>query len=276
MTAPVFANSAFVDTPEWLVLRGGRWHKRPLYVRYGLFLDAKTGPVLIDTGYTNHALRDPGRSLGLRLYGRALGARLQDSGQPEAFLARFSLRPRDITTVVVTHFHADHVSGLRLFAQARFVAAAAGWDALRANSSIANLRHGVFPELLPPDFSDRLDLIDAAPQVAAPLLDHKAHDLLGDGSLLALPLPGHAPGHVGLIFPALGTPLLYAVDAQWTCAALPAQRRPGLAARLVSHDRAAHARSCDLVTRFAEAGGDVMLCHDPAPSAFDLKDLPCG
>lgn len=275
MTAPVFANSAFVDIPERLVLRGGRWRKIPLHVRYGLF-HGIGGPVLIDTGYTSHALHDAGRSAGLRFYGRAIGARLNPASQPAAFLARFDLRPRDIRVVVVTHFHADHLSGLRLFPQARFLAAAVGWEMLRLHGRFANLRHGVFPELLPPDFGDRLDLIDSAPLVPAPLLDMPAHDLLGDGSLLALPLPGHAPGHVGLMFPQLAKPLLYAVDAQWMAAALPAQRRPPATVALVSHDRRAHARSCDLVARFAAAGGDVVLCHDPAASAFDLADAPCG
>lgn len=276
MMAPVFANSAFVDTSERLVLRGGGWRKIPLRVRYGLYLSATVGPVLIDTGYTSHALHDVGRSLALRLYSRAIGARLQDAGQPEAFLATQNLRPQDITTVIVTHFHADHVSGLRLFPQARFLAAAAGWHTMRQQGRFANLRHGIFDALLPPDFDDRLDLIDRKRLVAAPHLDKQAHDILGDGSLLALPLPGHAPGHFGVIFTQTASPLLYAVDTQWITAALPPPRRPRFATRVVAHDRSTSAQSSDLVATFAKAGGQILLCHDPAPSAYDLPDPPCA
>lgn len=276
MTAPVFANSAFVDTPEGLVRRGGGWRKRALYVRYGLYLSPHAGPVLIDTGYTAHALQQSGRSAALRSYSRLIGARLQPDQQPEPFLAHFGLQPRDIRTVIVTHFHADHISGLRLFGQARFVASHQGWQALCRSSRFGNLRHGIFAELLPPDFAERLDLVETSPVVTAPLTGAPARDLLGDGSLLALPLPGHAPGHIGLVFAQLARPLLYAVDAQWMAAALPADQRPGWPALLVCDDRPAHARSSDLVARFADAGGDVMLCHDPAPQRYDLAGAGCA
>lgn len=273
MNAPFFANSALVNAAERLVLRGGQWRPRGLWVRYGLYLSARAGPVLIDTGYTHHALTGAGRSAGLRLYGRVLGADLL----PEAFLAAFGLRPQDITTVIVTHFHADRVSGLSLFPQARFLASTQGWTAVRHRSGLANLRHAVFSELLPLSFADRLDLIESRPPVQAlPLLASRdgapvGYDLLGDGSVLSLALPGHAEGHFGLIFPQLARPLLYAVDAQWLKAALPAPYRPGFPAMLVASNRAAHARSSELVCRFAEAGGDVVLCHDPNPTPYDWQ-----
>ncbi|MFN3824058.1 MAG: MBL fold metallo-hydrolase [Pseudorhodobacter sp.] len=277
MTAPVFANSAFVDAPERFILRGGRWRQRALWVRYGLFLSPRVGPVLIDTGYTDHSVTAPGRSLGLRLYGRILRPRLVVDGQPEVFLARHRLRPEDVTRVVVTHFHVDHVSGLALFPKARFVASGAAWNALRARGGLANLRHGVFPELLPPGFADRMDLIESAGLVP---LDFSAsgratetlqgHDLFGDGAMLALPLPGHAEGHFGLVFPQLSRPLLYGVDAQWLKAALPEPKRPGYPAQLIAADPAAIGRSTDLVEAFGRAGGDVVLCHDPEPTHHDL------
>jgi glyoxylase-like metal-dependent hydrolase (beta-lactamase superfamily II) len=260
-----------VDAAERLVLRGGAWSKRSLSVRYGLYLSQTAGPVLIDTGYTRHAVSDPGRSLGLRAYSRALSPRLLEAGQPATILARFGLAPKDVAQVVVTHFHADHVSGLKLFPNARFLASHAAWASLTGRSRLANLRHGIFDELLPPDFADRLDLMETSKRVCPlPHLDATGHDILGDGSMVSIPLPGHAPGHFGLCFPMLDRPLLYAVDAQWLAAALPMDRRPGFPATLVADDRNAVAQSSDLVFRFAQAGGDVVFCHDPTPSAHDL------
>lgn len=263
MTAPVFVNSATVRAPERLMRRGGRWQSLGLQVRYGLYLSETAGPVLIDTGYTRHAVSAPGRSLGLRAYSLALRPKLIPEGQVEAVLARFNLRPKDIRRVIVTHFHADHVSGLSLFPTARFMVSANGWISLQARSRLSNLRHGIFPELLPPDFADRVDLVEAAP------VRPQGRDLLGDGSILALPLPGHCDGHFGLIFPQLPRPLLYAVDAQWLLDALPADRRPGYPSRLIAADPGALDASTDLVQSFAQTGG-VVLCHDPHPSPYDL------
>jgi glyoxylase-like metal-dependent hydrolase (beta-lactamase superfamily II) len=270
MTAPIFANSAFVRAPERLMLKGGSWRQTALCVRYGLFLGRASGPVLIDTGYTSHAVTAPNRSFALRFYGRVLRPALLAEGQPDAFLSRHGLTPQDIRTVVVTHFHADHVSGLGHFPNARFLTSTAAWTIFRQRGTYGNLRHGVFPELVPPDFQARLDLIETRPTVQAPLLPSlPGHDLFGDGTMIAVPLPGHASGHVGVIFPGTPRPLLYAVDAQWLCAALPANRRPGYPAALIAEDKVALARSSTIVAAFAQAGGDVVLCHDPEPTPYD-------
>lgn len=264
MTAPIFANSALVAAPERLVLRGGSWRPRPLWVRYGLYLGG-TAPILIDTGYTPQLFEN--RGAGLRLYAKLLTPRLLPEAQPEAFLARFGLVPDDITTLIVTHFHADHVSGLSLFNRARFLASGRAWSALQNRSSLANLRHGIFARLLPSDFAERLDPIESRPPTTA--LAAPARDLLGDGSVLSVDLPGHAEGHFGLLFPKLAAPLLYAVDAQWRREALEPDRRPGFPATLIADDRVALARSTDRVRQFAAGGGDVVLCHDPSPTAYD-------
>ena len=270
MTDPIFANSALVSVPERFILRGGPWRPLPLWVRYGLYLGARSGPMLIDTGYTRHALA--GHGAALRLYNRVLAPHLIPEAQPEAFLSRFGLRPSDIATVVVTHFHADHISGLTLFPQARFLASGRAWEALRRRSPVGNQRHGIFSELLPPDSADRLEAVEARPEARVESLAAPTRDLLGDGSLLSVDLPGHAEGHFGLLFPKRDKPRLYAVDVQWRMAGLARSRRPGFPSSLIACDRTALDRSADVVHRFAESGGEVVLCHDPALTPFDWQD----
>ena len=253
---PVFCNSAHVPGPEWLLVGGGGFRSLRLQVRYGL-LRHPSGPVLIDTGYTAHAVSAPGRSAGLRLYRHLLRPRLIPEGQPEAFLARHGLRPEDIARIIVTHYHVDHISGLRLFPDARFTASRTALRNLLGRSRRQNLHRATFPELLPPGFADRLDAIEDSPR----------GDIFGDGSLIAIDLPGHADGHIGLLFPAAG--LLYGTDTQWLLAALEPGRRPGWPMRLFAEAPAALAPSTGVLHRFRAGGGTVMLCHDPAPSPFD-------
>lgn len=262
---PVFANSAWVSAPEWAVLGGGGLRKRRLQVRYGVLDHPRVGPVLIDTGYTEHTTLAPNRSVALRTYNRLLRPRLNPAGQ----LERLGLSPGDVRAVIVTHFHVDHVSGLRAFPNARFLASGPVWARISAKSHWQNLRHGVFAELLPDDFSARMDPIEKARQVTAPGLP-KSYDLFGDGRVLALPLPGHADGHFGVYF--RDCDLLYATDTQWLAAALPEAKRPFLLPRLVSDDVEAGRRSSELVARFQAGGGKVLMCHDDAPSDFDLAD----
>ena len=258
---PVFCNSAHVPAPAALLAKGGRLRQLRLRVRYGLLMHP-SGPTLIDTGYTAHATAAPGRSAGLRLYRHLLRPRLIPQGQPEAFLARHGLRPGDIARVIVTHFHVDHISGLRLFPNARFTASGAALARLTGRSLLANLHRATFPELLPPDFAARLDAVEDA------RLAPEGRDLFSDGSVLALDLPGHADGHFGLLFPG-ARPLVYGTDTQWLRDALATGRRPGLPMRLFAETPAALAPSTDLVERLRAGGAEVVLCHDPAPTPFD-------
>jgi glyoxylase-like metal-dependent hydrolase (beta-lactamase superfamily II) len=264
---PVFANSGHVPARENLVLRGGSRKILHLPVRYGLYISPQAGPVLIDTGYSEDALVLPNRSLFLRIYAAMMRPRLNPADQITPFLARHHLRPADITHIIVTHFHVDHVSALRALPQARVIASRAAWQDVSDKGKWANLRHGVFPELLPADLQARLRFAEDG--AAASWHGHQTHDIFGDGAVLALPLPGHAAGHLGLIFAQLPRPLLYATDTAFLPAALPAHARPGLPASLIAQDKAAAARSCDLVLQLHQQGHDLLLCHDPAASPWD-------
>ncbi|WP_296817419.1 MBL fold metallo-hydrolase [Brevundimonas sp.] len=255
-----FPTSALVAAPERLVLKDGSKAVLKLPVRYGLFL--RNGrPALIDTGYTSRVTEGP-RSLALKLYAGALQPRLQADGLMAAALAAHRFEPSDVSDVIITHFHADHVSGLRDLPNARFHASAAGYERLKRAGALGRLRHGVFFELLPVDFADRLTAFEAARRVEAPLGLGPAADLFGDGSVLAVDLPGHAAGHHGVLF-AGDPPVLYAADAQWMMAAFD-DRAPGLPASLVAEDLAAARDTDGRIRRFREAGGRVVLCHDPA------------
>lgn len=268
---PVFANSAFVSAPERFYLRGGGWRPVALRVRYGLFEHPTAGLVLIDTGY-GPRVTEGKRSLGLRLYNAILGPDLVTRGQPAAVLQRLGFTPDDVSIVIVTHFHADHVAGLSSFANARIIAKRDVLERVLSAPVLNNLRHGIFTELLPAGLLSRTVDVDGSALIEAPLGLGKGRDLFGDGSVLAIDLPGHAAGHFGLCFNAMPRPLLYAVDAQWCGNALAPERRPGFPASLVADDRLALAESTRRVLAFQEAGGEVLLCHDPAVSPHDLGE----
>ena len=265
----VFANSAWFGAREDQVLNGGARRHLRLPVRYGLMIHPTAGPVMIDAGYTSRAAEGRNRGLLLRLYHTTMGPEVIADGQPEPVLAQFSLTPDDVRYVVVTHFHADHVAGLSLFPNARFLVSDAAWAAVRSGWW-TNFRTAVFRDLIPVDFEDRMVPLSSLAGIEAGSGLGTATDLFGDGTLLAVDLPGHAPGHIGLLMPELETPLLYAVDVQWLLQAIVEERYPGYPARLVSHNWNQQLESCRKVRNFIESGGEVALCHDPHPTSFDI------
>lgn len=258
MIRPVFTNTASIRTSARWILQGGRG-RVDLQVRVGLIVHPDFGPVLIDGGYGPQVTQAQGRSWALRAYTRMLGPKLHELQSPLALLAAHGFDPKDVNLILVTHLHADHVAYLPDFPNARFVT---------DGQVMGALRHGVFNELLPKGFADRQVDLRSYRLAALPFDLGQGYDLMGDGSVLGVPLPGHAPGHFGVCFTGV-TPLLYAVDTQWMLAAIHEGRCPGLPASLIADDGQAATASVALVRAFAQAGGDVMLCHDPAQTPWD-------
>jgi len=180
----------------------------------------------------------------------------------ETTLRNLGVAPADIRHVVVTHFHADHVSSLRLFANAAFIAWGAAARAVMGMSTAAALRHGIFRELIPPDVTQRLLAVEGLARLPTGTVLGEGHDLFGDGAYLAVPLPGHAFGHFGIFWREAGRPVIYATDAAWTCEALMQDKTPWLSSAIVFDDIGAGRDSQRLLRAFAEQGGKIHLCHD--------------
>lgn len=260
MSGVEFFNSAVVEVPEWVVLADGSRGPVRLGVRYGV-MRRDRWPVLVDTGYGPRATEGPQRSLMLTLYGAFLKPKLLRDQLPEAVLRRMGFAAADVRLIVLTHFHADHVAALRDFPQARILTSGVAWDAIKGMGAVGRLRNGIFSELLPEDFEARLLRLEDCAAAELPLGLGLGRDIFGDGGCLAVDLPGHGLGHFGLCWPG-EPPLLYAVDVQWLDQAVMEDRLPMGVARIAYHDRGAMRASVDKVRRFAQAGGQVMLCHE--------------
>lgn len=239
-------------------MRGGRWRAIRLAVRYARFTHDTAGPCLIDTGYSRRVTSGR-RSLSLTLYAAILRPRLTDQALPDA--------APGIRTILLTHLHADHVSALRDYPQARIIADIDAAQHFLNASAVTRTRHGVFRELLPPDLPGRITPLHALPVTEAPCGLGPARDVFGDGSVLAVPLPGHMRGHTGFLFTQFDQPLLYAGDAGWLARAVRETRPPGPPARWILDDPKADAETAARLNAFAEAGGCIVLCHDPEPLA---------
>lgn len=268
---PIFANAATIDISERLVLKGGAWRPVRLRVRYGILPLKGGGLALIDTGYGPPIGHRPAASMALRLYHRAIGADLSSGDRPDRALARMGAAIADVRLVILTHFHADHIGDLQLFPDARIVCRGSVFTRIQRRNRLANLRHGIFTELLPESLTDRLIDLDSLPTRPLGLPFGRGIDLLGDGSLLAIDLPGHAEGHIGVLFTTLPVPFLYAADASWLSGAIP-DRMPGFPASLVGDDLGAISQSAEAIAAFARTGGDILFCHEPGRHRLDQAE----
>jgi glyoxylase-like metal-dependent hydrolase (beta-lactamase superfamily II) len=92
----------------------------------------------------------------------------------------------------------------------------------------------------------------------------RAHDLLGDGSLVLLPTPGHTPGSVSLLVRREGVaPVLLVGDLTYEVEVLERGRIPGVGQRAQLHASSALVRG--LQQRLP--GLAILAAHDPGAAA---------
>ncbi|MCH8619716.1 MBL fold metallo-hydrolase [Undibacterium sp. TS12] len=225
--------------PECVATRGGRWQSVMFPALCGLILHPTRGYILFDTGYSQHFMTAT-QPFPERLYRWTTPVNLPHEEQLLTQLAARGIRPADISHIVISHMHADHIAGLRDFPKARFIVSRAEYDQARRMSRLGGLLHAFLPPLLPDDMADRLDFVEDAPMRKLPpelSMFDSGFDLFNDGSILALPLPGHSRGQMGVVFKRADHRLVFmAADACWSRQALVENKLPTVFAnRIFDH-----------------------------------------
>lgn len=266
---------------ERMARAGGSWRSVAFPSICALILHPTQGAVLYDTGYAEH-FRAATEPFPERLYRWLTPVQLPEGERLQAQLAARGLCPRDIRWCLISHFHADHIAGLRDLPRARFLAMREDFEQLRRSSRLGGLRRGLLPALLPPDFEARLGFAEDRPlrRLAGPWAAFgQGHDLFGDGSLLALPLPGHAPRQMGLrLRDTQDRELLLCADACWSREAWQHQELPAWPARAVLHDWAAYRHTLQRLQALARSAPELHVLPSHCPRslhAYRTASAPC-
>jgi glyoxylase-like metal-dependent hydrolase (beta-lactamase superfamily II) len=244
---------ALVDRRTWRIVR---FHAVFLAVRH-----PSRGWILVDCGYSTH-FHAATRAWPYRLY--SCVTPVASSHSTAEILRDAGIDPESIADIVLTHFHADHIGGVRDFPRAQFHFAASALAPLRGMAPLRQTINAFLPALLPADFDARSAAVPKAAFVVDDALDLPAHDVFGDGSLSLVSLPGHAPGHCGVFFPgARGGPFLWAADGFWHRREIDEATRPLPPARMLLHDSAAYETTKSRLREIRSRGIKIAACHCP-------------
>lgn len=199
----------------WWVLFSRRWEPMPLNV---FVIEHEDGLVLFDTGMDPAAATDPDywpdpitRWFVGRVFRFDVGP--EDNLAHQLELAGFEAG--DVTKAVLSHLHFDHVGGIGHLPQAELLVSPEAWELLLkpfpAQTEYVPRRHLVVPgaqwrtmEFEPTDDPSLAPFTEAC-------------DVMGDGSLVVVPTPGHHPGSVSmLVRRSEGPPVLLIGDLTYS------------------------------------------------------------
>jgi N-acyl homoserine lactone hydrolase len=170
-------------------------------------------------------------------------------------LAALGFKPKDITYIAMSHYHADHTANANMFARSIWIVQQAEYDIMFSDAQV-DIR-------MPDTYKD----LKTARRIT---LNNADHDVFGDGKVIIKTAPGHTPGHQ-MLFLNLKKfgPLLLAGDLYH----LPEERTLD---RVPTFDfDAAMTRSTrKKVDQFLEqTGATLWIQHDP-PTYASLKKAP--
>ena len=167
-------------------------------------------------------------------------------------LARQRLKPGDIDRVFLTHMHGDHVGGLSAFDPDRVWVSRTEWG------PVARFPGSLMRPLLAPvpsRFVPRVFDFEGAPVHGFP----RSFPVTKDGSVIALPTPGHSPGHTSFLIRRPEGDVLLAGDVTYDLPALLEQRMQGFVS-----DVALHRDTLPRVAHLVKSGVAYLPSHDPA------------
>lgn len=173
----------------------------------------------------------------------------------------------DIQALIVSHFHADHIAGLRDFSRLAFICSGEGWRQTRTLRGFAALKRAFIPGLIPESFESGLRFIEGFPQVELPAQlapFDRAYALPGsEGQILLVDLPGHAAGHIGAFILTDDGWTLLASDAAWSPSSYRQLRGPSVLANLVMDDPKGYYRTLERLNQLWAGGHvNILLCHE--------------
>lgn len=247
--------TGFAEAPPWLV--GGRPRSGAVCVPFFAFA------VVLDDGFL---LVDTGSGTDSRLAQVATWLGWLHVGASESLSERLSqlgLKAADCRGVVLTHLDVDHTGGLAQVARVPvWVTQEALLGMARPSRKDAYMGRYESARLA---VCERIHGFELARHSNLELGELcRGYDMLGDGSVVAVGLPGHAPGHVGVVvrLPSRGRVLLCG-DAAFTADQAAGRESCGLMPRVVASDYGQVKRTLALLAELVATGVRVVPSHDP-------------
>ena len=181
---------------------------------YGYIWHPEHGHILIDTGYTDRYFRET-KNFPNSIYAKATPVFIKKENEAVMELQEMGISADQVSYIIITHYHADHIAGLRDFPNATFISSKKAYSDVKNRKGINAVRKAFLPGLLPNDFQDRLQLIDFEHSTISEEHLGELYDVFDDGTILLCKMDGHAAGQIGALINSQKGKVLMVADGAW-------------------------------------------------------------
>jgi glyoxylase-like metal-dependent hydrolase (beta-lactamase superfamily II) len=262
--------SGFCLAKESHAIRSGKNNNIHFHALWGLIKHPSKGLILFDTGYTRR-FYDLTAAYPSKVYAKLTKVNINEENEVSTQLNRNEVNPMEIEHVIISHFHADHVGGLKDFPNANFYCSKAAYEQFSSIPNIISFSKGILKKLIPDDFKDRLKFIEDISEQNRHEIFKKTFDLFGDGSLEIVQLPGHAAGQIGLILETNRTHYFLVADAVWLRETYEFGILPNQIVRLFFHSWRDYKASLNQIRTYSQTHPETKII--PSHCWASYKDL---
>ncbi|MGL6267817.1 MAG: MBL fold metallo-hydrolase [Chitinophagaceae bacterium] len=195
-------------------IRNGSNRQIKFHALFGLIKHPQEGWILYDTGYTRRFYTAT-RNFPQSIYAGITRVVVSETDEVKHQLQCRGLSTSDIRHIIITHFHADHIGGLKDFDKAMIHCSGIAYHEVKNTNSFWGFARGILKSLIPDDMDQRVMFIEDSALAVSDKIFGTAYDLFHDNSLLLYPVPGHAAGQLALLLKTTKQFYFLIADACW-------------------------------------------------------------
>ncbi len=232
----------------WQLLHTDNWTDwLPIYC---WFVEHPEGPFLIDAGEIAR-VHEYGYLPDNIFFNGAAKYEVKREDEVDVQLAKLGYKVEQVKAIYLTHFHSDHVDGVYHFPKAKVFAAKEAFDSiLSPKGALFGYLQKNLPEWFQPDVfeftNEKEDAFTSSKKLST------------DGSIVAIPMPGHSIGHTAYIVKSENYRYIFSGDTTLNDHTLQA----GIPTVILNNTDAME--SVRKLREFARSPDVVVLCsHDP-------------
>jgi len=264
---------------EHHAMKGGRRKEIPFNAVFGLIEHPEKGWILFDTGYTQRFHEGTAKFPG-KIYALATKVYIKPEEEVHAQLKARGINATDIKHVFISHFHADHVGGMKDFPNAQFYCSKPAFEQAITLKGFKAVSKGILTNHLPEDLAERTTFIEEIGTKIESKYFIESYDLFGDQSLIAHSVPGHAAGQYGLELTTAKEHYFLAADSAWLKPNYSEYRLPNAIVKLFFHSWADYKDSLKRLQHFYNENPNVVIvpthCNETCEPLIERSNTEDG
>ena len=259
---------------ETHTIKGGNNINVKFNALWALIYHPVNGYILFDTGYTKRFF-EATKKYPNKLYANLTKVVLKKSEEVKEQLKKNNLDCNEIKHIVISHFHADHVGGLKDFKNAKIHVSKAALNQVNKIPKFLAFSKGILKDLIPKNLNSRVSIIEENSTKIKDAIFNYKYDLFGDNALLLLNLSGHAAGQIGLMLETENGKYFLIADACWNIKAITENKLPSPVVRLFFDSWQDYKKSILKVKEFYNSNNSVKIIPTHCAATTDklVSDL---